>query len=293
MIILTHFDFDGVTAAIIGKVCFPDAKVEFCNYDNINEKVLDYITNEDYLGEVIYITDISVNEKIAETIEFVNSKELKERYIKLFDHHKTAKWLDKYEWVCFDDNKCGAKVFYDWLWNIHSGIYRKRLEPYKNLVCFANDYDLWIHKYPHSKRLNMLIYEYGLERFMKRFLKNNNCDLTETEELLLELAEERKQKHIENMKKNMLIYKNQNDENIAVFLSTKFAGEVRDYINDDNIDYYMFFDIVNGICSIRCKDGKDCTIIAKRFNGGGHKGAAGFQFKFDIDRFLKQFSLIK
>ena len=35
MIILTHNDFDGISAGIIGKVVYPNAKVEYCNYDNI------------------------------------------------------------------------------------------------------------------------------------------------------------------------------------------------------------------------------------------------------------------
>lgn len=283
MIILTHNDFDGVTAAIVGKVCFPDAIIDFCNYDNIDKKAFKYIGQD-----MICITDISVNK---DTANYINNFNKDGQIIKLFDHHKSAEWLFKYDWAYFDINKCGAKIFYDWLCEID--YYKNILKRYEDLVKYADDYDRWQHKYPHSKKLNMLVYEYGLERFTNRFLKDSDCCLTKTEELILELAEERKQKHLKKMKRDMLLYKNNNNENVAVFLSTKFAGEVRDYINDDNIDYYMFFDISNGIASIRCKEGRDCTIIAKKFSGGGHKGAAGFQFKFNLNRFLSQFNLIK
>jgi len=64
LIILTHNDYDGISAGIIGKVVYPNAKVEFCNYDDINEKVLEYLGKD-----VIFITDISVNEEVAEKLK--------------------------------------------------------------------------------------------------------------------------------------------------------------------------------------------------------------------------------
>ena len=290
MIILTHSDLDGVVSAIVGKVVYPNAKVEFCNYDDINEKVLEYLGKD-----VIFITDISVNEEVAKKIE-ENNSEYNDCTL-LFDHHKTAKWLTKYKWVTFADDKCGAKVFFDWLLNytLEIGLHRQaeELAKYINLVTYANDYDLWFHKYTMSKKLNMLAYEYGFERFMDRFLNNSDCTLSRTEELILELAEERKIKFIEKQKESMKLYKDNQDRNVAVFLSTQHAGEVRDYINDDNIDYYLFFSLGSGIASLRTKGEVDCSEIAKQFLGGGHAKAAGFQFKFDLDSFVKEFNLVE
>ena len=290
MIILTHNDMDAVASAIIGKVVYPNAKVEYCNYDNINEKVLEYLGKD-----VIFITDISVNEEVAEKIEENNSQY--NDCVLLFDHHKTAKWLTKYNWVTFADDKCGAKVFFDWLLNYTLEInlrnkYRE-LAKYIDLITYANDYDLWYHKYSMSKKLNMLAYEYGFERFMNRFLDNPDCTLTNTEELILELANERKMKFIEEQKKNMKLYKDNQGRNVAVFLSTQHAGEVRDFINDDNIDYYLFFSLNKGIASLRTKGEVDCSEVAKMFGGGGHTKAAGFQFKFDLDSFVKEYGFVK
>ena len=290
MIILTHNDMDAVASAIIGKVVYPNAKVEYCNYDNINEKVLEYLGKD-----VIFITDISVNEEVAEKIEENNSQY--NDCVLLFDHHKTAKWLTKYNWVTFADDKCGAKVFFDWLLNYTLEInlrnkYRE-LAKYIDLITYANDYDLWYHKYSMSKKLNMLAYEYGFERFMNRFLDNPDCTLTNTEELILELANERKMKFIEEQKKNMKLYKDNQGRNVAVFLSTQHAGEVRDFINDDNIDYYLFFSLNKGIASLRTKGEVDCSEVAKMFGGGGHAKAAGFQFKFDLDSFVKEYGFVK
>ena len=290
MIILTHSDFDGISAGIIGKVVYPNAKVEYCNYDDINEKVLKYLGKN-----TIMITDISVNEEVAEKIE-KNNSEYNDCAL-LFDHHKTAKWLTKYNWVIFADDKCGAKVFYEWLLDyymkidLHDKV--ERLAKYVDLVTYTNDYDLWFHKYPMSKKLNLLAYEYGFDRFMNRFLDNPDCTLTNTEELILELAEERKIKFIEKQKESMKLYKDNQGKTVAVFLSTQHAGEVRDFINDDNIDYYLFFSLGSGIASLRTKGEVDCSEIAKQFLGGGHAKAAGFQFKFDLDSFVKNYNLIE
>jgi len=290
LIILTHSDFDGISAGIIGKVVYPNAKVEFCNYDDINEKVLEYLGKD-----VIFITDISVNEEVAEKIE-KNNSEYNDCAL-LFDHHKTAKWLTKYNWVIFADDKCGAKVFYEWLLDycINTDLHDKadKLVKYVDLVTYTQDYDLWIHKYPLSKKLNMLAYEYGFDRFINRFLDNPNCTLSRTEELILELANERKMKFIEEQKKNMKLYKDNQNKNVAVFLSIQHTGEVRDYINDDNIDYYLFFSLNKGIASLRTKGEVDCSEVAKKFGGGGHMKAAGFQFKFDLDSFVKEYGLVE
>ena len=287
MIILTHSDYDGISAAIIGKVVYPNAKVEFCNYDDINEKVLEHLGKD-----VIFITDISVNEEVAEKIEENNSQY--NDCVLLFDHHKTAKWLTKYNWVTFADDKCGARVFYEWLMDRYTDCEAsEKLAKYIDLVTYANDYDLWIHKYPLSKKLNMLAYEYGFERFMNRFLDNPDCTLTKSEELILELANERKMKFIEEQKKNMKLYKDNQGKTVAVFLSTQHAGEVRDFINDDNIDYYLFFSLNKGIASLRTKGEVDCSEVAKMFGGGGHTKAAGFQFKFDLDSFVREYGLVE
>jgi len=167
------------------------------------------------------------------------------------------------------------------------------LTKYVDLITYTQDYDLWYHKYSMSKKLNMLAYEYGFERFMDRFLDNPDCTLTSTEELILELAEERKMKFIEEQKKNMILYKDNQGKTVAVFLSTQYAGEVRDFINNDNIDYYLFFSLNKGIASLRTKGEVDYSEVAKMFGGGGHMKAAGFQFKFDLDSFVKEYGLIE
>ena len=76
--------------------------VEYCNYDNINEKIKDFIHNEEYLKyDYVYITDISVDEEVAELINNTHPEEFNKGFnlcemFTLIDHHKTALHLEKY-----------------------------------------------------------------------------------------------------------------------------------------------------------------------------------------------------
>ena len=67
--IFTHTDLDGVGCAVLAKYYNPEIEVEFCDYDNVNQKVNDFLDNNIALGD-LYITDISVSEEIAERLEY-------------------------------------------------------------------------------------------------------------------------------------------------------------------------------------------------------------------------------
>src|SRR5574340_1199463 len=94
----THTDLDGVGCGILAEREYGDnVEIEYCDYDNINEKVLDYINTSTAPVDLILITDISVNEDVAERLEFIHHWGGVK--IKLIDHHGTATWLNKYKWA--------------------------------------------------------------------------------------------------------------------------------------------------------------------------------------------------
>lgn len=72
--LFTHTDLDGVGCAVLAYLAFgyENVDVEFCSYDNVNQKVLKFImsrslSNSAYYG--LYITDLSVSEEVARQIE--------------------------------------------------------------------------------------------------------------------------------------------------------------------------------------------------------------------------------
>lgn len=62
--IFTHTDLDGIGCAILAKLYNPSIEVEYCDYNNINEKICDFLNNNIPLGD-LYITDISVSNEVA------------------------------------------------------------------------------------------------------------------------------------------------------------------------------------------------------------------------------------
>ena len=87
--IFTHTDLDGVGCAVLAKYYNPAIEVEFCDYDNVDRKVSDFLDNNIALGD-LYITDISVSDDIAQRLDYDTD------FI-LLDHHPTALDLNKYK----------------------------------------------------------------------------------------------------------------------------------------------------------------------------------------------------
>ena len=94
--LFTHTDLDGIGCAILAYLAFgrENVDVEFCNYDDVDEKVRNLIVDHSTVSEYdrIYITDISVREEVAQIIDTWIDRDK----IWLFDHHGTAMWLNKY-----------------------------------------------------------------------------------------------------------------------------------------------------------------------------------------------------
>ena len=66
--LFTHTDLDGVGCAILAKLAFKDVDISYCNYDNINEEVKNFITDKNDI-DMCFITDVSIEEEIAGYIE--------------------------------------------------------------------------------------------------------------------------------------------------------------------------------------------------------------------------------
>ena len=91
--LFTHTDLDGVGCEILGKLVFKEnINIERCGYGNIDSKVEEFLTDINKYDKV-FITDISVNKKVADKLNNISDK------VVLLDHHKTALWLNEYPYA--------------------------------------------------------------------------------------------------------------------------------------------------------------------------------------------------
>jgi oligoribonuclease NrnB/cAMP/cGMP phosphodiesterase (DHH superfamily) len=287
--LFTHTDLDGVGCYVVAKHVYENVDVEYCNYDEINEKVKSYLSNRDFLDyDLTLITDISIDEVNAEVINYQYNLGNK---FKLLDHHPTADWLNKYEWATVnplheDDTKSsGTTMLYDYL-NHPRKVYE-----------FAEKvrrYDTWEwathYNDTHAKQLNNLLYLIGRESFVNRFISNPSIQFTETETVILGMEQQKIKHYIESKEKQLKIVSILNYQAGVVF-AEQYQSELGNELAKkfDYADFIVMINPSSGTISYRgvrneIDLGKD---VAKVFGGGGHPKAAGSQIEGKlIDTFI-------
>lgn len=277
--IFTHNDLDGVGCVVVGNMFFgiDNVDYEICSYEDINEKVKEYLLENRYVEyDETYITDISLDENTALYVNYINRQTVD---VKLFDHHKTAEFLNKYDWakvIVEDENgvkESGTSLFYKHLYKEHAycgdevGVF----------VELVRQYDTWEWKKNNAelpKKLADIFGIIGIEDFIE-YYSSDYIDMFPKEfENLLKY----KRIDIDNYI-NYKLEKVKIIEGNAVVMCDRHdcLSELGSKILDkyENIDYVAL--VYDGGVALRSKDDNDVSTIAKRYGGGGHKNAAGFK----------------
>lgn len=293
--LFTHTDLDGVGCAILAKLAFGDnVDIEYCDYDDINENVLNYLNNNDDSLSNIYITDIRVNEDVAKLLDERGG-------VCLLDHHPTALELNKYTWckVMVEDlngvKTSGTKMFYHWLGI--NGCLSDELESNESLGKFVElvrNYDTWRWSELGEdgvicKQVNDLMYLYGRDRFITWCISEIHDEvfprLYAADELLLNTKQKEIDEYVEE--KNEQLFTSPMCGRVCGFVfAEKYVSELGNRLckMHPEIDYVAMIDMGNKTVSYRTvKDdidlGKD---VAQLFGGGGHPKAAGSEFTVDV-----------
>jgi oligoribonuclease NrnB/cAMP/cGMP phosphodiesterase (DHH superfamily) len=304
--LFTHTDLDGVGCGIVANVAFgkENVSIEYCDYNQINTKIMHFITGKGYEKyDRIFITDISVNEEVAKTIDKLFRQGVG---FQLVDHHATALPLaERYPMWCEvrveesnlgiyqDDTRekvlsSGTSLFYKFLRNKHLPKIEKNAI-LKTFVEVIREYDSWewhnVFKSDHPKRLNDLLYIVGREKFIERFSDNPLPTFTDTELTLLEIEEHRINKYIwykkQEVKTDAIVINNKVYKFAYVFAeqNSSLLGNAIAQEYGDKIDFVAIFDIGSNKVSLRgIHDHINLgTEIAKNYGGGGHAKSSGFE----------------
>lgn len=285
--LFTDWDLDGTGCAIVGKVKHSHIDIEYLNPNKINKRIEEFLDNLEYkIYSSIYITDLSVNQELAERIEEINSEK---NNFKLFDHHQTALELNKFKWCSVivenEINKeCGTSLFYKYLFGEDSSF--KTLSQFVELVRKYDTYE-WVElndKEPN--RLNDLYFLIGRDKFIEEIfnilLGKREFELNNIYETILDAMEDKKKHYFE--KKNEKIKSVEFDGfTIGIVNAEKYLSELGNYLSMEN-PQYDFIAIVNDdkISYRTVKDNIDVSKFAQRFGGGGHPKASGNLIKEEI-----------
>ncbi len=203
---LTHKDLDGCGCSIVLGNTFPRNNIKFwyTNYNQINS-VLENLNYDNY--DFIILTDISPSNRP----DLINQDKLI-----LLDHHDSAKiYEDKIGKNIVNNKTCGTLLVKKWC-EATFGVNLSYLNTFATIV---NDYDLWIHDDPRSKKLNELFYFYWQDNFRKRFF-DGDVTFNEIEVKYLKKREAR----FQEVWKDLVVYESD-------MLNGCFIQE-REFVND-------------------------------------------------------------
>ena len=292
MKLFTHTDLDGIGCAVLAKLAFGDnVDISFCNYDEINTNVKEFFDGN--TGDVCHITDISINEELAEKID------KSEKLYYLFDHHPTALGLNKYNWckveiedITSNIKTSGTELYYKWL--IDENCLEKS-DVLGRFVEIVRNYDTWRwaalgEEGIICKQINDLLYLYGRDNFINWCITEINKNIfpkfEEKENLILSIKQKEIDDYVEEKNKQLFI-SSLCGKTCGFIFAEKYFSELGnrlcnlhpeiDFIAMINMDGFISYRTIKEDINL----GKD---IAQLFGGGGHPKAAGSQFSKTIQQ---------
>lgn len=284
-----HTDLDGVGCAILAYLAFgrENVDVEYCDYKDVDEKVREFYLCNDKPYDYIFITDISIDEENAQEIDSWIARDK----VRLFDHHATALWLNKYDWcdvkvtlpvkksvndhsAFIDDVKTsGTELFYNYLTyhayicpgNFDSSI----LDNIKRFVEIVRDYDTWRWKDELGeegivcKQVNDLFYIYGRDEFIAWVLNNvekygPNVGVsfpffTAKDEALLNHQQKDIDIYVEQKDKQLAVFMDYSGREYGVVFAERYFSELGNRLCElhPELAYIAMIDICSGKISYR------------------------------------------
>lgn len=294
--LFTHSDLDGIGCIVVAQSAFNNIDYEICDYDNVNEKVRDFfVGSEKNHYDKVFITDISINEEVANIIEDYQCGGYPK--VQLLDHHPTALWLNKYDWAkviiedylsTIKDNKI-HKVSGTYLLMNELSLQHDNFSKFVELV---RQYDTWewsTNKNVKAKQLNDLFFILGTDRFLDNIdtLFNDEMEFSHTNQLLLELEQNKIDRYIEK-KNESLIKQDLQVQDVVYHVGIIFAEQYHSELGNklcslnQDIDFVIIINLSKSVSYRGIKDNIDLGQIAKVFGGGGHSKASGSPINDDI-----------
>lgn len=235
------------------------------------------VKDQDLKDSEVYIADFSFSKE-----DLLRAQSLVKKIV-LLDHHKTAEaQLKDLEFCHFDMNRSGAMMTWEFF---HSEV------PAPQLIRYIQDRDFWHFRLPFSREVNAVIQSYSIRgpddfpEFENLHLRLEGPEQFETivnegrailhfQEQFIQLAITRALR-ISNLEGyeipivNTSVFESEICEKLlmkypqAPFVATFYRS------SRDQVETY----------SLRSRGDFDVSEIARRFGGGGHIAAAGFQKK--------------
>lgn len=285
MLIISHkADPDGVTPIVLSKLVFKDFKYILADIDEVDKFVMDNIDEE------IIVVDLNISEETANYILNNNKNVL------VFDHHLSNKDMNKYPFIKVVDidgiKQSGTTLYYKFLLEkynndlLNKDVTKKLVEHVRTM----DTYDFSITSKEEANNIVVLFKIYGRELFIDKFYNViiNSNELYSREDLnLIELENLRIKRYIEEKE---IIEISLDNKKVGVVFAERNMSELGNYLVNkyDYLDYVILINVDKSI-SYRGNNKVDLSVIAKKYNGGGHFNASGSPIPIDLkEKIIKE-----
>ena len=289
---ITDSDLDGVSAHIIARE-YLQPIVKYFEFEITNDrefKDINYSLIEKKIFDLIIFVDTSPKKELYDIL-LTHTKE-----IFIFDHHISGRYelgdLDNYY---FDPNRCGARIFFE---EITRNIRVKRVV--KQFIELVDTYDRWQDQsllWRDAKRLhnvlmgsavwwNKLItnrtrFNLFINRLLDKFQYTKTFFLSDTEKSIADDGEAKERKALDGARKTAK-YRTDNDGNKYIWFecTSKISFVANSFLKEhaNQIQYCIGYSTYNKSklsLSLRSIPNFDCSVLAEKYGGGGHKNASG------------------
>lgn len=285
--LFTHNDLDAVGCGIVARCAFGE-KVDI-RYNSVSgldvqlAKYLEKASDRKKKG-ILFITDLSVNETNADTLEQYIQGGGK---VRLLDHHKTSLHLNRHAWasvqVNYEDGRFASatSLLYEYL--VQHGLLKAR-RAYAEFVELVRQYDTWEWERKgnvRAKRLNDLFFLVSMDDFeemmVERLQSEDGFDFNEFEQRILDLEEEKIERYVRR-KKRELVQTMIGGKLAGIVHAESYHSELGNELGKEygHLDYIAIINVGGKKVSLRTiHDQIDVSEIAGTYGGGGHQKAAG------------------
>ena len=288
-LIISHkADPDGVTVIVLAKLVFKEFDYILADVLETDNYVRDNLDKYDF----IYVTDLNISEELANEIEKNYSKK-----VKIIDHHLSNICMNKYSFIGVVDKNDSEKesatsLFYKYLIKNYNNEFLNQ-DNTKLLVEHVRTMDTYDFSKTSKEEANnivVLFKIYGKELFIDKFYNviiNDNELYSREDYNLIELEKLRIKRYIEEKEIIEILIDN---KKVGVVFAEQNISELGNYLINkyDYLDYVILINVDKSI-SYRGNDKVDLSVIAKKYNGGGHFNASGSPIPIDLkEKIIKE-----
>lgn len=267
--------YDGFTAAWIAKNYFAtrqDVVMLPFNYGDTAPEI--------NIGDEVYILDASYPRDILRGLNFLAKKCV------VLDHHKTAQAnCEGLDFCIFDMDRSGAGLTWDYF-------YPNKVRP--RLVDYTEDRDLWRFKLPHSREIFEWVASYPMKlvtwdalNYQLEHEEDGFMDAVREGTAILRYTEQKVEQVVGNPIITEIAGYTVPVVNVPASMGSDSCHRLLELRPEAPFAAYYFINAKGEqVWGVRGRDSDDFDVseVAKQFGGGGHKKAAGFRIKIEVEQ---------